>query len=206
MTCSLLDTDEVLLEHGEAAGPGTHNEAEYRALLYALRQAEAWDAEELFVKSDSKLIVNQVNGEWAVRQDHLKGYAQEAMRLMALLPEILPLLDPAQAERDRRPAYARPPRGTRLTPASRRTKTGRRKAGFVAQVRESARELRESRHHARAISSGLQRSKGVLVLHGEVRRKGACRLGISLAGRPVGSRPERLGPVPQLVFKTSTAS
>lgn len=82
-----LDTDEVLLEHGEDAGPGTHNEAEYGALLFALRQAEAWDAEELFVKSDSKLIVNQVNGEWAVRQDHLKGYPQEAMRLMALFPK-----------------------------------------------------------------------------------------------------------------------
>jgi ribonuclease H / adenosylcobalamin/alpha-ribazole phosphatase len=82
-----LDTDEVLLERGEDGGPGTHNEAEYRALLCALRQAEALGADELIVKSDSKLIVNQVNGEWAVRQDHLKGYAQEAMRLMAVFPK-----------------------------------------------------------------------------------------------------------------------
>jgi hypothetical protein len=40
-----LDTGKVLLQYGKAAGPGTHNEAEYRPLLYALRQAEAWDAE-----------------------------------------------------------------------------------------------------------------------------------------------------------------
>jgi probable phosphoglycerate mutase len=82
-----MDTDKVVLEHGEAAGPGSHNEAEYRALLHALRHAEGLGAEELHVRADSKLIVSQVNGDWAVRQDHLKGYVQEARRLMALFTE-----------------------------------------------------------------------------------------------------------------------
>lgn len=75
------DTNEVLLEHAEPAGPGTHNEAEYRALLYALRQAEALGVEELAVKADSQLVVNQVNGDWRIRKEHLVPYVEEARRL-----------------------------------------------------------------------------------------------------------------------------
>jgi probable phosphoglycerate mutase len=75
------DTNEVLLEHADDAGPGSHNDAEYRALLYALREAEALGVDELDVKADSRLVVKQVNGEWRIRKPHLVPYVDEARRL-----------------------------------------------------------------------------------------------------------------------------
>ena len=78
VTMADLDTGEVVAEHSLALGPGTVNEAEYSALILALYQAEEFGATELVVKSDSKLIVNQMNGGWAIHKNHLKEYADEA--------------------------------------------------------------------------------------------------------------------------------
>jgi ribonuclease HI len=72
-----MDTGEVLLEHAQAIGEATNNEAEYSALIFALYQAERWNAEELEVRCDSKLIVNQTNGVWMVHNNHLREYAAE---------------------------------------------------------------------------------------------------------------------------------
>lgn len=81
-----LDTGEVVFERGLAIGPGTNNEAEYSALLLALYHAAAAGATELRVRSDSQLVVNQVNGKWAVREPHLREYAEEVRRCIRLLP------------------------------------------------------------------------------------------------------------------------
>lgn len=80
------DSGEILLEHGAGIGKGTNNEAEYSALLFALYQAIEWEAESLSVFSDSRLIVNQVNGAWAIHENHLRDYAVEARRLIQQLP------------------------------------------------------------------------------------------------------------------------
>jgi ribonuclease HI len=82
-----LDTGAVVIEHGAAIGPYTHNEAEWSALLYALRKAVEWEAEELQVRCDSTLVANQTNGLWAVRKEHLKPYADEARRLISQVPK-----------------------------------------------------------------------------------------------------------------------
>ena len=82
-----LDTGEVLVEHSQALGQGTNNEAEYSALIFALYQAEEFGATELRVRSDSKLVVNQIRGEWAVHKDHIGEYVDEALRAVERLPK-----------------------------------------------------------------------------------------------------------------------
>ncbi|HDZ86795.1 hypothetical protein LCGC14_0526060 [marine sediment metagenome] len=64
--------NKTLLEAKEYIGDKTNNEAEYISLIYGLGQAAKF-GNEIRVFSDSELIVNQVNGEFKVKQAHLKS-------------------------------------------------------------------------------------------------------------------------------------
>jgi ribonuclease HI len=65
-------------EHFEALGRTTNNVAEYRALLLALGRARSVGATEVRIFSDSLLLVEQMNGRYKVRAEHLKPLWQEA--------------------------------------------------------------------------------------------------------------------------------
>lgn len=56
---------EHLLECAKAAGHGTNNVAEYRALAHAVAMANLAGARRPLFLSDSMLVVNQVTGVWA---------------------------------------------------------------------------------------------------------------------------------------------
>ena len=64
----------------EALGRATNNEAEYRALLLALGEAERRGATEVAIFSDSLLLVEQVNGRFRIKAENLKPLAGEAVR------------------------------------------------------------------------------------------------------------------------------
>lgn len=66
---------------GEAIGHVTNNQAEYQALLAALREARRLRATAVVVRSDSQLLVRQVLGEYKVRDEKLKPLWGEARRL-----------------------------------------------------------------------------------------------------------------------------
>jgi ribonuclease HI len=63
-----------------ALGIRTNNVAEYAGLVLALREAHRLHAAEIDLRLDSKLIVEQVNGRWRVKDAKLKGLFEEAMR------------------------------------------------------------------------------------------------------------------------------
>jgi len=69
---------EVLTEHSETIGETTNNVAEYRALLLAIGLAKDLKADEVELVGDSKLIVEQVLGNWKVKQDHLRPLQRQA--------------------------------------------------------------------------------------------------------------------------------
>jgi ribonuclease HI len=64
----------------EALGQTTNNVAEYRALILALRRAEELQADEVEILSDSRLLVEQVNGRFRVKAEHLKPLMSEAVQ------------------------------------------------------------------------------------------------------------------------------
>src|SRR5215471_2513480 len=64
----------------EALGLTTNNVAEYRALILALRRAEELHAEEVEILSDSRLMVEQMNGRFRVKAEHLKPLLSEAFQ------------------------------------------------------------------------------------------------------------------------------
>ena len=63
---------EVLESRGEAIGTATNNVAEYRALLLGIELARARGASELELIGDSELIVEQVKGEYRVKDAGLR--------------------------------------------------------------------------------------------------------------------------------------
>jgi probable phosphoglycerate mutase len=76
------DTGEVIAEIGETIGIATNNVAEYRGLIAGLTLAaeHAPDAS-IEVRMDSKLVVEQMSGNWKVKHPSMRPLAIEANRL-----------------------------------------------------------------------------------------------------------------------------
>ena len=73
----------MLAERSETIGEATNNVAEYRALLLGIELAKELDADEVEFVGDSMLIVEQVRGNWKVKQEHLRPLhtkAKDALR------------------------------------------------------------------------------------------------------------------------------
>jgi ribonuclease HI len=68
-------------------GETTNNVAEYRALLLALEEAEKLSPPSITVRSDSELLVRQLNGVYKVKSAHLKPLFLEAVRRLRRFPE-----------------------------------------------------------------------------------------------------------------------
>lgn len=60
----------------------TNNQAEYHALILAVKEALEKGATRLKIYADSELVVKQVNGEYKVKNDGIKPLHQEAMALL----------------------------------------------------------------------------------------------------------------------------
>jgi ribonuclease HI len=69
-------------ERSESLGTATNNVAEYNALVEALDHAHQLGLRRLDVFSDSELLVNQINGEYRVKNPDLKQLYDEARALM----------------------------------------------------------------------------------------------------------------------------
>ncbi len=69
----------VLAAHGEAIGEATNNVAEYRALVAGLEKAAELGIDDLEVVSDSELLVNQMRGDYKVKNDVLRELHDEAL-------------------------------------------------------------------------------------------------------------------------------
>lgn len=80
------EAGNVLKEIAQSLGRTTNNHAEYTALIEGLRQAWKLGAEEVTVRSDSELLVKQIRGEYAVRNQGLYPLFVEARRLFLRFP------------------------------------------------------------------------------------------------------------------------
>ena len=80
----LTDADgKVLQGKGIFLGHATNNVAEYSGLLHALEAAKKIGAESIKVFSDSELMVRQINGQYRVKSENLKGLFNDCMELLA---------------------------------------------------------------------------------------------------------------------------
>jgi ribonuclease HI len=78
------EMSRVLVRVGAQIGQGTNNEAEYQALLAGMRHALRLGFWDLRVVSDSKLVVEQVDGRWKVKDARLRRLHAEAVLLRGM--------------------------------------------------------------------------------------------------------------------------
>ncbi|MFC2051686.1 ribonuclease HI family protein [Chloroflexota bacterium] len=66
-------------------GQTTNNQAEYRAIIAALEQAIGLGATRVDIRSDSELVVRQINGQYRVKKASLKPLYMEVKQLQSQL-------------------------------------------------------------------------------------------------------------------------
>jgi len=83
----IIHQPDRVLRLGRYLGKATNNEAEYQALLAALKWAADHGVPKVTYYSDSKLVVEQINGRYKVKHPNLKGLFLEALRLKKTIKE-----------------------------------------------------------------------------------------------------------------------
>ncbi|MFA5158219.1 MAG: ribonuclease HI family protein [Patescibacteria group bacterium] len=82
---------EVIHQHKECIGKATNNEAEYQAIIKALELLlkSKWFSEnniaekEVICRLDSQLVVEQINGNYKIKQDHIKLLIAQVRQMIA---------------------------------------------------------------------------------------------------------------------------
>ncbi len=69
---------EILEELGEGIGPATNNVAEYRAAITGLQLAAKHGASRVLLRSDSRLMIEQLAGRFKVKNPTLQRLHREA--------------------------------------------------------------------------------------------------------------------------------
>jgi ribonuclease HI len=77
------DQGYIVAEIYEGIGYATNNVAEYRGLLAALEWSIAHGHTRVHIKSDSLLLVQQVNGVYRIKNEGLLALYRQARHLMA---------------------------------------------------------------------------------------------------------------------------
>lgn len=77
-----VEDGEIVEEHSEYLGRKTNNQAEYRAVINALETALEAGVTHVNFHSDSKLLVNQLNGDWRIKDTQLRKLADQVFELI----------------------------------------------------------------------------------------------------------------------------
>jgi len=70
------------IEEAGCLGSATNNVAEYTALVNALQRAAELGGKRVLIRSDSELLVKQMNGEYRVKNEQLRELYEEARQLV----------------------------------------------------------------------------------------------------------------------------
>jgi len=75
------DGDEFFAE-GQYLGKVTNNQAEYMAVEYGLKKALEMGVRRVTLRSDSQLLVRQLNGRYRVKSDRLRPLYEDVVQLL----------------------------------------------------------------------------------------------------------------------------
>jgi ribonuclease HI len=79
----IRDIDGIIREIKRGIGIATNNQAEYEALITALKSAKELKKNHLKIYTDSSLLANQINGIWHVRDSKIAALWKCAKELIA---------------------------------------------------------------------------------------------------------------------------
>ena len=81
------EKNQAVKKYSEYLGPATNNEAEYQAVIFALKKAKALFGKkamkdyEVEIKSDSELLTKQLNGEYKILDSKIQALFLKAWNL-----------------------------------------------------------------------------------------------------------------------------
>ncbi len=79
------EKNNIIATISRRLGTTTNNQAEYRAIIYALEKAAVLGARQVTLYSDSELVVQQINGRYKIKQTALRALYQEVVKLAGVL-------------------------------------------------------------------------------------------------------------------------
>ena len=74
---------KVIDSISQGIGDATNNQAEYRAVIAALENAVGLGASQVDMRSDSELVIRQINGRYRVKNASLKPLYQKVKQLQS---------------------------------------------------------------------------------------------------------------------------
>jgi len=75
--------DRLITSISQPIGRATNNQAEYRAIIVAMEEAIRLGVEQVDMRSDSELVVEQINGRYRVKNVALKPLYLKAKQLQS---------------------------------------------------------------------------------------------------------------------------
>ena len=81
------ETKKVIVQDVQAIGETTNNVAEYKSLILLLGKLCTEKFFPVSIQGDSKLVIEQMVGDWKVKAPHLKVLAEETHKLLKELPD-----------------------------------------------------------------------------------------------------------------------
>jgi len=72
----------------QSIGIASNNEAEYRAIIAALEAALKHRADDVELRSDSELVVNQLNGRYKIKSTTLRPFYLQAAQLLGQFKKV----------------------------------------------------------------------------------------------------------------------
>jgi ribonuclease HI len=87
----VIEDDQGMRLQGRSGyiGTATNNQAEYRALIEGLRTVAAWKPDKLEIYLDSKLVVEQLNGHYRIKDRTLQDLVRQAQELLRAFPSVV---------------------------------------------------------------------------------------------------------------------
>lgn len=82
------ETGKTIKNYGEYLGEQTNNYAEYMAIISGLKKAKELGADEVECIVDSKLVCEQLNGNWKVKEPTLQKLFVEAWNIKAKFKKV----------------------------------------------------------------------------------------------------------------------
>lgn len=100
------DSLEVIKKYSQAIGEATNNEAEYEAVIFALKKVRALYGKEkakalqIEIRMDSELVANQLNHEYKIEESNIQPLFLKVWNLMLDLGSVKFIAIPRQQNKE----------------------------------------------------------------------------------------------------------
>ncbi|XP_075655008.1 uncharacterized protein LOC142625199 [Castanea sativa] len=84
----ITSSEGDILKYGiQLQFPATNNEVEYEVILMELREARSLGAKNVLLKSDLKLVIGQINGEYEAKESKMQNYLKLTNQMIGKLEQ-----------------------------------------------------------------------------------------------------------------------